>query len=162
MSRWECWKARRANSAASWHTRDFAGGQHFSLTKTSKMILRIKNMSSAVLPASKKQKKTVCVSLIKRVILSAGAMLIFSVSFQIDQMDRSPRCQESDRNICISIFLNEESGTSHLRSLPRMFSAWAPNRQDRPLCQCLIPASHLEKAYDYNSSPFQEASHEVM
>jgi hypothetical protein len=26
----------------------------------------------------------------KRVILSAGAMLIFSVSFQIDQMDRSP------------------------------------------------------------------------
>jgi hypothetical protein len=31
-------------------------------------------------------KKTVCFSLIVRVILSAGAMLIFSVSFQIDQM----------------------------------------------------------------------------
>ncbi|KAI0172291.1 hypothetical protein GGR52DRAFT_463544 [Hypoxylon sp. FL1284] len=31
-------------------------------------------------------KKMVCFSLIERVILSAGAMLIFSVSFQIDQM----------------------------------------------------------------------------
>ena len=32
------------------------------------------------------QKKTLSFSLIERVILSAGAMLIFSVSFQIDQM----------------------------------------------------------------------------
>ncbi|KAL3450943.1 hypothetical protein BJX65DRAFT_268605 [Aspergillus insuetus] len=32
------------------------------------------------------EKKTGSFSLIERVILSAGAMLIFSVSFQIDQM----------------------------------------------------------------------------
>lgn len=32
------------------------------------------------------KKKTGSFSLIERVILSAGAMLIFSVSFQIDQM----------------------------------------------------------------------------
>ena len=38
------------------------------------------------------RKKMVCISLLKRVILSAGAMLIFSVSFQIDRMgSRSPR-----------------------------------------------------------------------
>jgi len=36
----------------------------------------------------KKSKKTFSFSLIERVILSAGAMLIFSVSFQIDQMSR--------------------------------------------------------------------------
>lgn len=34
----------------------------------------------------KKTKKIWSFSLIERVILSAGAMLIFSVSFQIDQM----------------------------------------------------------------------------
>jgi len=34
----------------------------------------------------RKGKKTFSFSLIERVILSAGAMLIFSVSFQIDQM----------------------------------------------------------------------------
>lgn len=34
----------------------------------------------------KEKKKTGSFSLIERVILSAGAMLIFSVSFQIDQM----------------------------------------------------------------------------
>jgi hypothetical protein len=36
-------------------------------------------------------KKTGSFSLIKRVILSAGAMLIFSVSFQIDQMPEGNR-----------------------------------------------------------------------
>jgi len=36
----------------------------------------------------KNSKKTFSFSLIERVILSAGAMLIFSVSFQIDQMSR--------------------------------------------------------------------------
>ena len=36
--------------------------------------------------AKSKAKKNASFSLIERVILSAGAMLIFSVSFQIDQM----------------------------------------------------------------------------
>jgi hypothetical protein len=36
--------------------------------------------------AKRTQKKNGSFSLIERVILSAGAMLIFSVSFQIDQM----------------------------------------------------------------------------
>lgn len=37
------------------------------------------------------KKKTGSFSLIERVILSAGAMLIFSVSFQIDQMPEGNR-----------------------------------------------------------------------
>ncbi|KAL5359576.1 hypothetical protein BJX96DRAFT_59630 [Aspergillus floccosus] len=37
------------------------------------------------------KKKTGSFSLIERVILSAGAMLIFSVSFQIDQMPEGER-----------------------------------------------------------------------
>ena len=37
------------------------------------------------------KKKTGSFSLIERVILSAGAMLIFSVSFQIDQMPEGTR-----------------------------------------------------------------------
>ena len=45
---------------------------------TSNMLARIK-------------KKTGSFSLIERVILSAGAMLIFSVSFQIDQMPEGIR-----------------------------------------------------------------------
>jgi hypothetical protein len=42
-------------------------------------------------------KKTCSFSLIERVILSAGAMLIFSVSFQIDQMFR--RTEERKRSV---------------------------------------------------------------
>ena len=38
-----------------------------------------------------REKKTGSFSLIERVILSAGAMLIFSVSFQIDQMPEGNR-----------------------------------------------------------------------
>ncbi|PLN85330.1 hypothetical protein BDW42DRAFT_160925 [Aspergillus taichungensis] len=40
---------------------------------------------------SRREKKTGSFSLIERVILSAGAMLIFSVSFQIDQMPKGQK-----------------------------------------------------------------------
>ena len=49
-----------------------------------------KRLSGASGVVPKEAKKLFSFSLIERVILSAGAMLIFSVSFQIDQMDRSP------------------------------------------------------------------------
>jgi hypothetical protein len=49
---------------------------------------------------SKKQKNG-SFSLIERVILSAGAMLIFSVSFQIDQMPEG----EVDENKVIYIYI---------------------------------------------------------
>jgi hypothetical protein len=51
---------------------------------------------------SKKQKNG-SFSLIERVILSAGAMLIFSVSFQIDQMPEG----EVDKNKVIYIYIHK-------------------------------------------------------
>lgn len=47
---------------------------------------RIKKIASASIEIRTGAQKNGCFSLIERVILSAGAMLIFSVCFQIDQM----------------------------------------------------------------------------
>ena len=52
--------------------------------------LSLKNHRTSNL-LSRVKKKTGSFSLIERVILSAGAMLIFSVSFQIDQMPEGSR-----------------------------------------------------------------------
>jgi hypothetical protein len=56
------------------------------------------------------KKKTGSFSLIERVILSAGAMLIFSVSFQIDQMPEGT---------CILLTLNY-IGSNHGVPLSRL------------------------------------------
>ena len=54
--------------------------------KAHQSTIRTKVETQGLALDSRKPKKNGSFSLIERVILSAGAMLIFSVSFQIDQM----------------------------------------------------------------------------
>ena len=67
-----------------------------------------------------KCKKNGSVSLIERVILSAGAMLIFSVSFQIDHMPEGEEKRLFKIYICVTISPREKRAVKRSASAPRL------------------------------------------
>ena len=70
--------------------------------------------------AIKLSEKNGSFSLIERVILSAGAMLIFSVSFQIDHMPEGEEKRLFKIYICVTISPREKRAVKRSASAPRL------------------------------------------
>jgi hypothetical protein len=109
-----------------WQKKKHLEQQDYAVQTGSQLCLAIEDANG-----KKFTKKIGSFSLIERVILSAGAMLIFSVSFQIDQMSE------------------DVAQPTRPQYIPVSLSRWWPESSHKVAWACRTPTNLLNSAHPF-------------